>query len=34
MMKKLVKLVVLVAVGWVTVQALPSVARYLKIREM
>ncbi len=34
MIKKLVKLVVLVGVGWLAVHAMPSVARYIKIREM
>jgi hypothetical protein len=34
MIRKLVKLGVLVGVGWLTVQAMPSVARYIKIREM
>jgi hypothetical protein len=34
MIKRLLKLGVLVGVGWLAVQAMPSVARYIKIREM
>jgi hypothetical protein len=33
-MYRLIRWVVLVSIGWLVVHSLPSVARYLKIREM